>query len=104
MAIVEVDLNLIIGVVVALVGALIFLFKLGWGFIEKEIISIKSDAIIEKKLCADNAKLQDQRYDIQNQRYDELQKSYADVRYKLGLLEGRAEGVHHAEIKVHDTP
>ncbi len=94
MAAVEVDLNLIIGVVVALVGGLVFLFKLGWNFIGQEIASIKLDATTEKKLCADNAKLQ-------NQRYDELQKSYADVRYKLGLLEGRAEGVHHAEIEVH---
>jgi hypothetical protein len=101
MAAVEVDLNLIIGVVVALVGGLVFLFKLGWNFIGQEIASIKLDATTEKKLCADNAKLQNQRYDIQNQRYDELQKSYADVRYKLGLLEGRAEGVHHAEIEVH---
>ncbi|MFN7301433.1 MAG: hypothetical protein ACK5U7_08195 [Bacteroidota bacterium] len=104
MATVEIDTTVFYGAIGVMPVAIGFMFK--WILTqfdavktkaEKDFAELKKKAEDESLECKENNK-------IQNKRIADLQNKLLEFSYKLGLLEGRAEGVHHAEFEVPHSP
>ena len=93
MATIEIDTAILYTAIGTLAVSISFMFKWILGQFQK----LESKAEQERLSCLENSK-------IQNKIIADLQKQLVDFAYKLGLLQGKAEGVQHAEIEVRHTP